>query len=234
MILDKLKQAYKWFGENVGPTVDILATLGIFRDSKRREKKVVNEKWWPQGALDHWHVSRYSFLLSKLDSNDSNILDIWMNDLDEQQQHHFKIGVANMSWTDDTTKQDEFINAAVTFLIEMASEPNDDARTAKADARDFIKDPPEEYPIVFFQKLAGRKFKDPDELRKWITDNWHKIGAAIGKQFKLAKDQMDKLNKWLDHPADPATSDPGGVLQRLQQATAEKKAQADRRAKRWI
>jgi hypothetical protein len=222
-MLATLFELYKKFGENVGPAVDILVSLGILRDSKRRNKKVVNEKWWPTGALDAWHVSRYSQLMTRVSSNRQQILDIWTMTLEEPQQHHFKIGVANMSWADVAAKEQQCIDGAVAFLNEMALQPNDDARTAKADARDFIKDPATEYPIVFLERVAGRKFTDPDDLRKWITDNWDKLGHSISARVKT-------INKAINRRATPANAvtgapaNPGGLLAQSETALNEARA----------
>ena len=210
--MHQIWELYKKVAHTADPLMDMLIAIGMFRPSKRRNKPVVNEKFWPKMAAEAWHLNRYSRLLTKLPVAERNVLDCWMQGLVEAQQLHFKVSVANMAYGVDAAEEAENIATTLIFLSEMAHVPDDDQRTAKADARDFIKDPPSEYGIVWLQNLLGQQFTDPAQLRQWLVDNWATASVKLAAARGHLAVSVDQINNAIGQPANAATGTPATGL----------------------
>jgi len=158
------------FLEGADVITDLLMILGLIRKSERRGKNVPNEKFFPRFAIDDWHRQTYMRLCSGLTAHERLILDDWILTLEEVQQAHFKVSVANLSWADptNTTEVTKNEKVAVDFLKEMAALDTHDERCAKADARDYIKDPADEYFSIKLERFLGRRLENFGEVIDWI------------------------------------------------------------------
>jgi hypothetical protein len=200
-MLAKLLEKLKVMSSSVEPFLDMLVAVGLFRHSKRQNKKTINEKVAPRWAISSWHKSRNAQLLTQIDAGDSLIIAIWMNGLEEPQQHHWIVSIANMSYGENAAEEATNKAAAIALYKQMAGLPDDSARTAMADSLDFIKDPVDEYLLVKLEREAKRQFTDSNALILWA--------ATKGKN--LLVDRVNTINTAIGTPATATTPATGLV-----------------------
>jgi hypothetical protein len=238
-----MKELLKKLWQNYGPKIhegiegldlvmDALLLLGMVRHSKRRDRPVPSEKFFPSLTITTWHKNRDADLRSALTEHEERIIDNWVLTLEKPAQDQWIVSMANKSWGPTPEEEVENTKRAVRYYKHLAALRNDDERTAFADSEELIRDPATEYLQAWLQQQAGRTFRNFEEALKYIRDNWRDVlqhikdnAAKFGRMLRVpvtevlhrADNALEDFNARLDNP-DLASP---GVRQRIDENTDE-------------